>query len=88
LDSTVIDLVSVLPSKFQAVIGTDTNGKAVMQMYGYDGVPTGKFKVIITRSINDDFVYTKDSDGIKVIANYTRYRTIDTQFSSAETTPF
>jgi hypothetical protein len=88
LDKAVINLVSVPPSKFQAVTGTDANGKAVMKTYSYDGVPAGKCKVVITRNIDDDFVYGENSDGTKGIASYTRYRTIDTQFSSAETTPF
>jgi hypothetical protein len=88
LEAAVVDLVSEPPSKFQAITGTDTNGKAVMKTYNYNGVPAGKFKVVITRDIDDDFVYGKNSDGTQGVTSATRYQTLDRKFSKAETTPF
>ncbi|MDR1054004.1 MAG: hypothetical protein LBL39_07485 [Planctomycetaceae bacterium] len=88
LKDAVIDLVADPPLKFQAIMATDADGKAVMKTYNYNGVPAGKFKVVITRDIDDDFVYTKNSDDSQGIASSTRYRTLDTKFSKAETTPF
>ncbi|MDR1480308.1 MAG: hypothetical protein LBJ00_15340 [Planctomycetaceae bacterium] len=88
LEGAIIQLVSDPPQKFQATTGTDTDGKAVMKTYNYDGVPAGKFKVVITRDVDDDFVYTKNSDGSQGIAGSTRYQTIDTTFYDAITTPF
>jgi hypothetical protein len=88
LENAVVDLVSNPPLKFQAITGTDINGKAVMKTYNYNGVPAGKFKVVITRDIDDDFVYVKNSDGSQGIAGSTRYQTLDIKFSKAETTPF
>jgi hypothetical protein len=88
LERAVVNLVSDPPLKFQAITGTDANGKAIMKTYNYNGVPAGKFKVVITRDVDDDFVYTKNSDGTQGIAGSTRYRTLDVKFSKAETTPF
>jgi hypothetical protein len=88
LENAVVDLVADPPLKFQAITGTDANGKAVMKTYNYNGVPVGKFKVVITRDIDDDFVYTQNSDGSQGIAGSTRYKTLDIKFSKADTTPF
>jgi hypothetical protein len=88
LEKAVVNLVSDPPLKFQAITGTDADGKAIMKTYNYNGVPVGNFKVVITRDIDDDFVYGKNSDGSQRTAGSTRYRTLDVKFSKAETTPF
>ncbi|MDR1478400.1 MAG: hypothetical protein LBJ00_05605 [Planctomycetaceae bacterium] len=88
LEGAIVQLVSDPPIKFQAITGTDANGKAVMKTYNYDGVPAGNFKVVITRDIDDDFVYTENTDGSKGIASSTQYQTLDTKFYQATTTPF
>jgi hypothetical protein len=88
LENAIVNLIADPPLKFQAITGTDANGKAVMKTYNYDGVAAGKFKVVITRHINDGFVYTKNSDGTQGIESSTQYRTIDKKFSQATTTPF
>jgi len=88
LENAVVSLVASPPLKYQAITPTDAEGKAVMKTYGYEGVPEGKFRVVITRDIDDDFVYVENSDGTQGIGGSTRYRTIDTLTYQADTTPF
>jgi len=88
LEGAVVELVAVPPLKYQAITPTNAEGKAVMRTYGYDGVPEGKFSVVITRDIDDDFVYVENSDGTQGIGGSTRYRTIDTITYQADSTPF
>ncbi|MDR3199698.1 MAG: hypothetical protein LBU34_17670 [Planctomycetaceae bacterium] len=74
--------------KYRAAAFTDVNGLVTMKTYGFSGVPTGKYKVVITKNVDDDFTYKlNESTGKDEPVSYKTYRTVEPKFSSAETTP-
>ncbi|MDR0521444.1 MAG: hypothetical protein LBH00_06285 [Planctomycetaceae bacterium] len=78
-------------AKFRAVSMTGKDGSVKMATYGFTGAPAGKYKVVVTKTMNDDIVYAAEvnpSSGEKDIVSYNTYRMVDEQYSSAETTPF
>ncbi|MDR1384674.1 MAG: carboxypeptidase-like regulatory domain-containing protein [Planctomycetaceae bacterium] len=74
--------------KYRATAITGVDGSATMNTYGFSGVPIGKYKVVIAKIIQDDIEYKlNESTGKNEPVSYKRYRTVEPQFSSAETTP-
>jgi hypothetical protein len=75
-------------AKYRALAITDDSGTVQMSTYGYPGVPSGKYKVVTTKNIDDDFVYAaNESTGGRDVVDYKTYRMVEPKFSSAETTP-
>ncbi|MDR1491221.1 MAG: DUF4198 domain-containing protein [Planctomycetaceae bacterium] len=74
-------------AKYRAVTKTDAEGKAVMSTYGHNGAPAGKYKVVVSKKVDDDFVYGTSSTGDKEIQKYNTYRTVEPKYSDAKTTP-
>ncbi|MDR1957446.1 MAG: hypothetical protein LBQ54_00080 [Planctomycetaceae bacterium] len=58
-----------------------------MSTYGYEGTPLGKYKVVVTKNIQDNLVYAESSTGTKEVVGWTSYRTVEPNFSDAKTTP-
>lgn len=59
--------------KYRSSSFTDASGRAVMSTYGFPGVPAGKYKVIVKKTLVDGTV---------------EYRTVEAEYSDAETTPY
>jgi 5-hydroxyisourate hydrolase-like protein (transthyretin family) len=89
LEDAAVELIAEDQSnaKYQPVTKTDTEGKAVMSTYGYKGAPAGKYKVVISKKIDDDFVYGTSSTGDKEVQKYNTYRTVEPKYSDSKTTP-
>jgi hypothetical protein len=41
-------------AKYKSLAITNAEGKAVMSTYGHEGVPVGKYKVVVVKNIDDD----------------------------------
>ena len=79
-----IDFVN---AKYRPAAITGEDGKVSMTTYGFSGVPIGKYKVIVSKDILDDLVYADNpSTGQKEVVSFKKYRTVDPQYSSVETT--
>jgi hypothetical protein len=90
LAEAAVELVSTDPAgaKYRAASITGKDGKVSMTTYGFSGVPIGKYKVVISKNIQDDLVYADNpSTGQKEITSFQKYQTVEPKFSSAETTP-
>ncbi|MDR2642793.1 MAG: carboxypeptidase-like regulatory domain-containing protein [Planctomycetaceae bacterium] len=75
-------------AKYRAGSVTDKNGNVSMTTYGFQGVPIGKYKVVISKDVLDDLEYADNhSTGQKEIVRFKKYQTVDPKYSSAETTP-
>ncbi|MDR0610027.1 MAG: hypothetical protein LBG58_07960 [Planctomycetaceae bacterium] len=74
-------------AKYKPVTKTDAEGKAVMSTYGYKGTPAGKYKVVVSKDVDDDFVYGTSSTGDKEVQKYNTYRTVEPKYSDVKTTP-
>jgi len=61
-------------AKYQASANTDSNGKATLVTYGFDGVPVGKYKVCIRKVVSDE------NTGAE-------FQTVERQFGLPESTP-
>jgi hypothetical protein len=85
--ATVELIVSEGQAKYKAVTVTDSRGVAIMSTYGYNGAPSGKYKVVVTKKIEDDFIYGVSSTGAKEVSSSTHYRTVEPKFSNPKTTP-
>jgi len=66
---------------------TDENGKAVIKTYGFDGAPAGNYKVTVRKTVVEDVQQVIDAYGDQVDGPGTEYRTVESVFSYADTTP-
>lgn len=66
---------------------TDESGKAVISTYGFNGAPAGTYKVTVRKTIVDDVKKVIDAYGDMVDGIGIEYRTVERQYSDAETTP-
>ncbi|MDR0609361.1 MAG: carboxypeptidase-like regulatory domain-containing protein [Planctomycetaceae bacterium] len=74
--------------KYSAAAVTGADGNALMKTYGFEGVPVGKYKVVVTKIISEAAEYKlNESTGKEEAINSKRYRLIEPQFTSAKTTP-
>jgi hypothetical protein len=89
LDGAVVDLVPVdaVNDKYRASSVTDAAGKAVLTTYGFDGVPAGRYKVCVWKTVVEGVAQFTNSDGEVVNTNGIDYRTVDPKYSNVETTP-
>lgn len=89
LDGAVVDFVAVdaANAKYQASSVTDANGKAVVTTYGYNGVPAGRYKVCVWKTVIEGVTQVVNNDGELVDTMGAEYRTVEPQYSNAETTP-
>jgi hypothetical protein len=75
-------------AKYRAASVTGNDGKVSMKTYGFTGAPVGKYKIIISKIINDDLEYAENpSTGQKEIVNFKKYQTVELKYSSEKTTP-
>ena len=74
-------------AKYQAAAITDDTGKAVASTYGFDGVPAGKYKICVVKTVVEGVTKVTDSYGDLVDSPGTEYRTVDPQYSNEKTTP-
>ncbi|MDR1491543.1 MAG: carboxypeptidase-like regulatory domain-containing protein [Planctomycetaceae bacterium] len=89
LDGAVVELVPVdaANAKYRASSATDADGKAVLTTYGFDGVPAGRYKVCVWKTVVEGVKQFTNADGETVNTNGVDYQTVEPQYSSAETTP-
>jgi hypothetical protein len=75
-------------AKYLASAITDAKGVALMKTYAYQGSPIGKYKVVVTKFVNEVTEYKlNESTGTKEPVNFKKYRLVEPQFTSAATTP-
>jgi hypothetical protein len=76
-------------AKYRALAETDENGQGQMRTYGQFGTPSGKYKVVVTKTVQGEpNRYLKDeSTGQQEAIGWKMYQTVESKFSSAETTP-
>ncbi|MDR3109434.1 MAG: hypothetical protein LBU65_07080 [Planctomycetaceae bacterium] len=65
--ATVELILSEGQAKYKAVTITDSQGIAVMSTYGSAGVPLGKYKVVVSKKVEDNFIYGESSTGTKEV---------------------
>ena len=87
LEEARVELHSEGEQKYVPTAYTDASGIAVMQTHGFSGAPAGKYKITVSKNIEDDVVYQIGEEGEQVVASYNVYKTVDDQHSSASTTP-
>jgi hypothetical protein len=80
--------VAATEAKYRAASITGSDGNVSMTTYGFPGVPAGKYKVVISKNIQDDLVYSNNpSTGQKEIVDFQKYMTVEQEYSSPKTTP-
>ena len=89
LAGATVNLISIdgTNAKYQASSITDANGKAVVTTYGFNGVPAGKYKVCVRKTVVEGVTKVTDSYGDLVDSPGTEYRTVDPLYSDEKTTP-
>ncbi|MDR0871050.1 MAG: carboxypeptidase-like regulatory domain-containing protein [Planctomycetaceae bacterium] len=66
---------------------TDANGVAVMTTYTFNGVPAGKYKVLVTKNIEEETTTTDKNTGEPVVVGGAKYRYVEKIYSDVQTTP-
>ena len=87
LEEARVELHAEGEQKYVPVAYTDASGIAVIQTHGFSGAPVGKYKITVSKNIEDDIVYQTDEYGEQAVASYNVYKTVGDQHSSAATTP-
>ena len=87
LEEARVELHTEGEQKYVPVAYTNESGIAVMQTHGFPGAPIGKYKITVSKNIEDDIVYQTDENGEQVVASYNAYKTIEDQHSSVAKTP-
>jgi hypothetical protein len=89
LDGAVVQFAAVDAEnkKYQASSMTDAEGHVVMKTYGFDGVPAGKYKVCVWKTVVEGVTSHQNSDGEMVDTVGTEYKTVEPQYADAKTTP-
>ncbi|GHT26359.1 hypothetical protein FACS18942_03670 [Planctomycetales bacterium] len=89
LAGAVVELIAqdTDKAKYVPLQRTGEKGVVVMTTYGFDGVPAGKYKVVITKNIEETTKQLDKNTGETIIKDGTRYRTVEAVYSGAATTP-
>jgi hypothetical protein len=74
-------------AKYQPSAVTDISGKATFSTYGFNGVPVGRYKVCVRKTLIEDVIQSVDDYGETVNTAGSEYRTVDPEYSEADTTP-
>ena len=67
---------------------TDTAGIASIKTFGQDGVPAGKYKIIISKSTDEGGTEVTDEFGGKSIVGAKVYSHVEKKYTVEETAPF
>lgn len=79
--------VDAAAAKYQASAITDDTGKAVATTYGFNGVPVGKYKVCVWKTLTEGVTQVMDGYGDMVDSPGIEYRTVELLYSDSQTTP-
>jgi len=86
LADAYVELVPQDGQKYTPGATTDANGNAVMLTYGFPGAPAGKYKITVSKTIEDDFVTGTNDYGEQVTVPTNAYRLVDDRYFRADTT--
>lgn len=89
LDGAVVNFVAMeaTNAKYQASAITDADGKAVVATYGFAGVPAGRYKVCVWKTIVEGVTQRTNQDGELVVSGGSEYSTVEPEYAKSETTP-
>ena len=87
LGDAIVELRPEDAQKYRPTAITNAEGKAVMGTYGYPGAPVGKYKIVVSKIIEDNVVDRIDEFGKRVVMSRDRYQVVEDRFSKPETSP-
>ena len=87
LEGALVELGSPDSQKYNASGTTDASGNAMIMTYGHSGAPVGKYKILVSKIIEDDIVYGTNVYGEQTIDSFNRYKLVDDRYSNMESTP-
>ncbi|MDR2345030.1 MAG: hypothetical protein LBE18_03100 [Planctomycetaceae bacterium] len=89
LSGAIVEFISedTNNKKYTPVQHTDSNGTALMSTYGYIGVPAGKYKIIVTKNIEDETTIQNKETGENIIVGGQKYQMVESIYSDIKTTP-
>ena len=89
LEGAAVSFVSAdeASAKYNAVGVTDAQGKATMKTYGFEGAPTGKYKVTVRKLVVEEGPKITNSDGEEVTTHGAEYQAVERKYMDAKTTP-
>ena len=87
LEEALVEFHAESEQKYRPSAFAGAEGDAVMRTYGFPGVPAGKYKITISKTIEDDFVYRTGDADEQIIVSSKTYKTVEDLYSNVETTP-
>jgi hypothetical protein len=89
LAGAIVELVAqdANNAKYVPVQHTADDGTAKMSTYGFAGVPAGKYKIIVTKIVEDEIATRDEGTGETIFVGSDRHRMTDIIYSDAKTTP-
>lgn len=89
LEEAAVNFVPVerTDAKYRAAGITNTEGKATIKTYGFEGSPEGKYKVTVRKLVVEEGPTITNRDGEEVTTHGPEYQAVERQYMDAKTTP-
>jgi hypothetical protein len=88
-ESAVIAVSQDSTAKYRTSTGaTDNIGVAELRTYSFLGAPTGKYKVLVKKTVLEGAIEQTDEFGVKQIIGGTDYNLVNVKYQDENTTDF
>ena len=89
LEGATVTLISKTPTTYgTASAQTNASGVAKLLTYGYSGVPSGEYSVLIQKLGTEGAVGSRTLEGVPVMLGGQTYNYVDAKYSREVSTPF
>jgi hypothetical protein len=88
-EAAVIAVSQDSTAKYRTSTGaTDNNGVAELRTYGFSGVPAGKYKVLVKKTVLEGAVEKTDEYGVKQVSDGKDYNLVNVKYQDENATDF
>lgn len=89
LEGATVEFKAVDPAnqKYTPSGITDDKGEAIIRTYGFEGVPAGEYKVLVSKYVIEDGTTTQDESGADVVERGAEYHVVEAEYRDVNTTP-
>ena len=89
LEGATVTLISKTPTTYgTASAQTNASGVAKLLTYGYNGVPSGEYSVLIQKLGTEGAVESRTLEGVPVMLGGQTYNYVDAKYSQEFSTPY
>ena len=87
LEGAIVTVVSKTPTTYSTASGTtDASGTAKLMTYGFDGVPTGEYAVLVEKRVTEGAKETTTQEGASMMVGGQVFQYVDPKFTKEKDT--